>query len=246
METNVSISAHGLVIAEEGVLAEAQDVFSRMGATVETATFDSIRAFDAFRNRSSESYYFIVLYVTDQLPEELSAALRNIKHVRNHRLLFYVPHHGVNLAFEIGMTVGRKWGESAGIASSMREAKQLLRSWNVVVSDPPSARKGTDLVDVRKRLGLTQDEMASALNVTTRTLQNWERNIGTSQMERKAKDLWELLDLMDDYVVAREERDWLSTANPTFKNKKPIELIVEGKLRDLIVEFQRLREGQPL
>jgi len=65
-------------------------------------------------------------------------------------------------------------------------------------------------------------------------------------MARKSRDLWELIDLMDDYVVAREEKDWLNTANPTFKNKKPIELIVEGKLRDLILEFQRLREGQPL
>lgn len=68
-------------------------------------------------------------------------------------------------------------------------------------------------------------------------------------MARKSRDLWELIDLMDDYVVAREEKDWLNTANPTyptFKNKKPIELIVEGKLRELILEFQRLREGQPL
>jgi uncharacterized protein (DUF2384 family) len=51
---------------------------------------------------------------------------------------------------------------------------------------------------------------------------------------------------MDDYVVAREERNWLNTPNPTFKNRKPSDLIVEGKLHDLIVEFQRLREGQPL
>jgi DNA-binding transcriptional regulator YiaG len=246
MQTNASASVQGLVIAEQGVLAEAQDVFSRMGAPVEAATFDSIRAFDAFRKRSSESYGFIVLYVRDVVPEEFSAALRNIKHVRNHRLLLYVPHHGTNLAFNIGLTVGREWGKQAEIASNIREARQLLKSWDVTVSDPPFARKGTDLFDVRKRLGLTQDEMASALNVTTRTLQNWERNIGTSQMERKSRDLWELIDLMDDYVVAREENDWLNTANPTFKNKKPIEVIVEGKLRDLIVEFQRLREGQPL
>lgn len=65
-------------------------------------------------------------------------------------------------------------------------------------------------------------------------------------MERKSRDLWELIGLMDDYLVAREEKDWLNNVNPTSKNKKPIELIVEGKLRDLIVEFQRLREGQPL
>jgi len=142
--------------------------------------------------------------------------------------------------------MGRELGETAEIASTVREAKQLLKSWDAVVSDPPYSRQGTDLLDARKRLALTQEQMASALNVTTRTLQNWERNIGTSQMERKTRDLWELLELMDDYVVARDEKAWLSTPNSAFKNKRPIDLVIEGKIRDLIVEFQRLREGQPL
>lgn len=104
----------------------------------------------------------------------------------------------------------------------------------------------TRLTEARARLGLTQDEMASALSVKMHTLQNWEGNADISQMQRKTKDLWELLALMDDYIVAQEETTWLSTPNSTFRNKRPIELIVEGKLRDLIVEFQRLREGQPL
>jgi hypothetical protein len=36
-------------------------------------------------------------------------------------------------------------------------------------------------------------------------------------MERKTKDLWELLDLMDDYVVAKQEKNWLNTTNVAFK-----------------------------
>ena len=204
---------------------------------------------NALWDMSPDSDYFscFIFYVTKDLPsEQFSAALRNIKHVQNHRLLFYVPHHGMNVAFEIGLTVGRELGEPAEIASNLREVRQLLKSWDVALSEPLHARTLPDLADVRKRLGLTQDQMASALNVTTRTLQNWERHVGTSQMDRKTKDLRELLELMDDYVVAREERTWLNSANPAFNSKKPIELIVEGKLRDLIVEFQRLREGQPL
>jgi DNA-binding transcriptional regulator YiaG len=152
----------------------------------------------------------------------------------------------MDLAFNIGMAVGRELGENAEIASNPREVRQLLKGWDAALSDPPFAPGGTKLADARARLGLTQDEMASALNVTTRTLQNWERSIGTSQMERKTKDLWELLGLMDDYVVAKEEGTWLSTPRPAFRNRSPAELIVDGKLRDLIVEFQRLREGQPL
>jgi DNA-binding transcriptional regulator YiaG len=249
MQADMSTSAQSFVIAEKNVLAEARDVFSRIGAKVEASTFDAVRTFNVIRNRSAQSRHrsIFVIYVQDDLPEkQFAAALHNIKQVQNHRLLFYVPHHGMNLAFEIGLIVGRELGGPAEIASNLRELRQMLQSWDAPLSHSHHPRKGIDLSDGRKRLGLTQDEMASALNVTTRTLQNWEKDIGTSQMERKTKDLWELLNFMDDYVVAREEKDWLYTANPTFKNKKPIELIVEGKLRDLIVEFGRLREGQPL
>jgi DNA-binding transcriptional regulator YiaG len=245
----LSDSTQSIIIAEQDALEEARDVFSGIGANIQTATFDTMRTSDMFRNRLAQPHYFsvFIFYVRDYLPkEQFSAALRNIKSVHNHRLLFYVAHHGMGLAFDIGNTVGRELGEPAEIASNLREAKQLLKTWDAVITDPPYTQNASNLGDVRKRLGLTQDQMASALNITTRTLQNWERNIGTSQTERRTKDLWELLDLMDDYVVAKEERSWLNSPNAMFKNKKPIDMIIQGKLRDLIVEFQRLREGQPL
>jgi len=245
----VSTSTQNFVIAEKDVLPEVRDIFSRIGATVETTTFDTIRTFNTARNRSAHSRYFsiFIFYIRDHLPkEQFAAALRNIKQVEKRHLLFYVAHHGMDLAFNIGVAVGRELGENAEIASNPREVRQLLKGWDAVLTDPSYAQGGTKLADARARLGLTQEQMSSALNVTTRTLQNWESNIGISQMERKTKDLWELLGLMDDYVVAKEETNWLNTPNPTFRNKKPVDLIVEGKLRDLIVEFQRLREGQPL
>jgi transcriptional regulator with XRE-family HTH domain len=103
-----------------------------------------------------------------------------------------------------------------------------------------------DIVAARKRLGLTQEQMANALNVTTRTLQNWESDLGTSQMPKKTQDFRELLALMDDYVIAPKEREWLETPLPVVQNRRPMDLIAGGKLRDLIVEFQGLREGQPV
>lgn len=246
MESILADSAQGLVIAPKAVLAEAQNVFTQIGASVETASLEAVRKLVP-RAGSGKTYLFLAFYVTRAFPRhEFSETLRRVKQFQNAHFLVYVAHHQMDLAFTVGKTVGREWGEGAEIASTVREAKQLLKSWDAVVSDPPYSRQGTDLLDSRKRLGLTQEQMASALNVTTRTLQNWEQNIGTSQMERKTRDFWELLDLMEDYVVAREEKAWLSTANSAFKNKRPLDLIIEGKIRDLIVEFQRLREGQPL
>ena len=246
MKLTLANSAQGLVIAPKSVLAEAQDVFTQIGASVETAALEAVRKIEA-RAGSGKTYLFLAFYVTRAFPRHaFSETLRRLKQFQNAHFLVYVAYHQLDLAFTLGKTLGRELGEGAEIASTVREAKQLLKSWDAVVSDPPYSRQGTDLLEARKRLGLTQEQMASALNVTARTLQNWEQNIGTSQMERKTRDLWELLELMDDYVVAREEEDWLSTPNSAFKNKRPLDLIIEGKIRDLIVEFQRLREGQPL
>lgn len=246
MESVLANSAEGLVIAPKAVLAEAQNLFTQIGASVDTAPLEAVRKMEA-KEGSGKTYIFLAFYVTRAFPrQEFSETLRRVKQFQNVHFLVYVAHHQLDLAFNVGKTVGQELGESAEIASTVREAKQLLKSWDAVVGDPPYSRQGTHLLDARKRLGLTQEQMASALNVTTRTLQNWEQNIGTSQMERKTKDLWELLELMDDYVVAREEKGWLSAPSSAFKNKKPLDLIIEGKIRDLIVEFQRLREGQPL
>jgi hypothetical protein len=51
---------------------------------------------------------------------------------------------------------------------------------------------------------------------------------------------------MDDYVVAPEEKQWLSSPLEAFAGKTPQQLIAEGRIRDLVVEFDRLREGQPV
>jgi len=88
--------------------------------------------------------------------------------------------------------------------------------------------------------------LANALNVTTRTVQNWEAGQGTSQMFKKTRDLRELLSRMDDYVVAPKEKEWLSSPLEAFAGRTPKELIADGRIRDLVIEFDRLREGQPV
>jgi hypothetical protein len=65
-------------------------------------------------------------------------------------------------------------------------------------------------------------------------------------MDKKTRDLRELLSRMDDYVVASNEKEWLSTPREAFAGRTPQELIADGRIRDLAVEFDRLREGQPV
>jgi hypothetical protein len=69
---------------------------------------------------------------------------------------------------------------------------------------------------------------------------------GTSQIKRKMRDLTELTMLMDEYVSAPREQEWLSTPLSALQNKTPRDLIGRGRVRDVVVEFLRMREGQPV
>jgi transcriptional regulator with XRE-family HTH domain len=190
-----------------------------------------------------------VLYLSspeqDAAVESTLATLRNCK-VSN--LLLYTPHHSAEFAFRVGTIVGRQKFAEAEWAFNWPHLRQLLKARNIRTH----AQRGVGeeesfaLLDARKRLGLSQEQLAGALNVTARTLQNWEAGKGTSQMYKRTRDLRELLSRMDDYVVAPKEKEWLSSPLETFAGRTPQELIAEGRIRDLVVEFDRLREGQPV
>lgn len=232
-----------VVLAEKSVLPEAEDVLSKLGAPVQGFPVDT-------PSKIPKSRIFICYFSEDADQPAVQSLLQALKSRKNYEMLvFYAPHHSTNFAFELGMKVGHELGTSASWAFDLRHVKQLLRSRNLLVHgqlDIDQDNLDFDIVEVRKRLGLTQDQMAACLNVTTRTLQNWEKNVGTSQLRRKTRDLRELLSMMDDYVAASEEKEWLKTPLPVIRGRKPIELIREGKLRDLVVEFHRMREGQPV
>jgi hypothetical protein len=51
---------------------------------------------------------------------------------------------------------------------------------------------------------------------------------------------------MDDYVIAPQEEEWLSSYLEAFGGRTPQQLIIKGRIRDIVIEFDRLREGQPV
>jgi transcriptional regulator with XRE-family HTH domain len=233
MET-VTDSQELVVWAEKGALAEAKDTFSRFDASFRTIpSTPSKKHFPTSK--------VSVFYLRDAEPNaEFESILKAFKGHKTSFVVLYTPHHSSDFAFRMGKIVGKHSLDSADWAFNLRHAR------NVVAHRAHKTADRFDIVAARKRLGLTQEQMANALNVTTRTLQNWESGLGTSQMPKKTQDLRELLGLMDDYVIAPKEREWLDTPLPAVQNRRPADVISGGKLRDLIVEFQRLREGQPV
>ena len=103
-----------------------------------------------------------------------------------------------------------------------------------------------DLENAGRRLGLTQEQMAIALNLPVRSLLHSNAWRGTNQSNMRITALRGLLLRMDDYVVASKENEWLSSPLEAFGGRSPRELITEGRMRDLITALDRLREGQPV
>ncbi|HZC24508.1 MAG TPA: helix-turn-helix domain-containing protein [Candidatus Binatia bacterium] len=227
-----------VVWTEPGALEQAKSEFSGFPAAFCTIT---ARLRPDLLNKNVLLFYFH----RDASQEQWERIFELCQKTEPEATLFYWPHHSSHSAFHLGWIAGKYQLRNAEWASSFHHLKQLLRERSIsqTAANPETP---FDILGARKRLGLTQDEMAAALSIAPRTLQNWERGVGLSQMGKKVRDLSELLSMMDEFVIAPKEAEWLKTPLEAFRNRTPIDLIKEGKLRDLIVEFHRLREGQPL
>jgi transcriptional regulator with XRE-family HTH domain len=243
-EVRMQTATHseGLVVwTEPKALDEAKSLFAPYSPRFQTVPCNVRTAL----GRTKVS----VLYLSK--PEEDAAVASTLAILRNCKvstLLVYTPHHSTDFAFRVGTMVGRQKFAEAEWAFNWPHLRQLLKARNICVhARHKGDEKSTfELGNARKRLGLSQEQLANALNVTARTVQNWEAGKGTSQMYRKTRDLRELLSRMDDYVVAPREKEWLSSPLKAFAGRTPEELIADGRVRDLVVEFDRLREGQPV
>ena len=108
--------------------------------------------------------------------------------------------------------------------SSFSHGRESLASRKKPASrDTPAA--------LREDLDLTQVDLAAALDVTPRTVQNWEKH-GRGP-ERRYRDLKELHGLLSKYIGSGQVASWMDSPNEAFQNRTPRQLIRERKTRDL-------------
>jgi DNA-binding transcriptional regulator YiaG len=103
-----------------------------------------------------------------------------------------------------------------------------------------------DIEPLRTTLGLTQSQLAVAIGVSERTVQNWEAGRVPSQAERRLRDLTELNEAIERYIPLDQRQAWLISPNDAFAGDAPRDWIIGGRARDLLWEFRRMQVGEPV
>jgi DNA-binding transcriptional regulator YiaG len=121
-----------------------------------------------------------------------------------------------------------------------------LRPRNGAATSQSATGHTIDVELLRRALGLTQAQLATAIGVAERTVQNWEAGRVSPKMERRVRDLVELNDALERYLPADQRQAWLISPNDAFAGDAPRDWIVEGRTRDLLWEFRRMQVGEPV
>lgn len=99
---------------------------------------------------------------------------------------------------------------------------------------------------LRNSLGLTQTQLAAIVDVNPRTVQNWEAQDKPVSQSRSLSDLAELRDILVDHVSESDIPEWLKSPNEKLNHKLPLELLLQGRTRDVLWQLRSVASGEPV
>ena len=187
----------------------------------------------------------ILVYITHPDYDHLRSFLQFLKPASPDVVIYYANRVAPQDAVELGKLVGETRPSHTSVVF---EAKAAASS--VLKHARSSGRKQTTAAaenrarELRKHLGLTQTELGHAVGISLRTVQNWERE-GVAARPRQLRDLVELWTILKESMKDTDIPNWLRSKSDAFAGQRPIDLLKDGKARDIIVEFQRLQAGEP-
>lgn len=181
--------------------------------------------------------------------EQLTGPLTCLARVK-HRLLtvLYARRANHQIVVHWARVVERTLPDKTEFCFSAKEVARALKLRPRSRTDKDAGRESAsiDAAGLRADLGLTQSQLALAIGVSERTVQNWEAGLVSQQAERRLRDLIELRQMLDRYISPEEREDWLISPNDTFAGDAPRDWIIQGRSRDLLLEFRRMHVGEPL
>jgi DNA-binding transcriptional regulator YiaG len=203
-----------------------------------------LRSFEDLRRRAPVQP--ILVYLTHPDYDHVRALLEVLKATGPDVVIYYANRLAPQDAALLGKLVGETRPNHTSVVFEAKAAAasvlQHSRSFRPMNGTVPSASRTRQL---REHFGLTQTELAHALGISLRTVQNWERT-GVAGRPRQLRDLEELWTILKESIKSSDIPAWLRSENESFGGECPIHLLKEGKARDIIVEFRRLQAGEPV
>lgn len=226
-----------VVCAEPGSLQQAGRFADRVLGGAEMRTFEDLRR--------KTPVHLVLVYLTHPDYDHVRSLLEILRPTSPDVVIYYARRLAPQDAAQLGKLIGETrpnhtsivFDAKAAAASVLQQSRSSPKKAGNT-SSPSRARQ------LRELFGLTQTELAHALGVSLRTVQNWER-AGEAGKPRQLRDLEELWIILRDSVKSSDIPAWLRSENEAFGGDPPIELLKEGKARDIIVEFRRLQAGEP-
>jgi DNA-binding transcriptional regulator YiaG len=202
-----------------------------------------LRSFEDLRRRAPVQP--ILVYLTRPDYDHLRSLLRILKPASPDVVIYYANRLAPQDAADLGKLVGETRPDHTSVvfeaktaAASVLQHSRSSGHENGTASSPNRVRQ------LREHFGLTQTELAHALGVSLRTVQNRER-AGVAGSLRQLRDLEELWAILKESIKVSDTSVWLRSQSEALGGARPIELLKEGKARDIIVEFRRLQAGEP-
>lgn len=200
-----------------------------------------LRSLEDLRRRAT--VHPILVYLTHPDYDHLRSVLETLKPGSPDVVIYYASPLAPAEAAQLGRLVGELRPKHTSVVFEAKAAAASLLEPTTASKrlkpDEPVTRQ------LRQRLGITQTEFGAALGISLRTVQNWERK-GVASRPRLLSNLEELWSVLKQVMRKSDIPGWLRTANDAFGGKRPIDLLVEGKARDIIIEFRRLQSGEPV
>jgi DNA-binding transcriptional regulator YiaG len=188
----------------------------------------------------------ILVYITHPDYDHLRSFLQVLKPASPDVVIYYANRVAPQDAAELGKLVGETRPSHTSVVFEAKAAASsvLQHAQSSDHKQKSAAAAGNQARDLRKHFGLTQTELAHAVGISLRTVQNWERE-GLAARPRQLRDLVELWTILKESMKDIDIPNWLRSKSDAFAGQRPIDLLKDGKARDIIVEFRRLQAGEP-
>jgi DNA-binding transcriptional regulator YiaG len=203
-----------------------------------------LKSFEDLRRRVPLQPILVFLTHTDY--HRLRSLLQTLKPASPDVVIYYANRLAPEEAAQLGKLVGETRPNHTSVVFEAKAAAASVLGHSRSAGPRNGHVSSTNRIRrLREHLGFTQSELAIALGVSLRTVQNWER-AGVAARPRQLRDLQELWSILKESIKGSDIPAWLRSESVAFAGRRPIELLKEGKARDIVVEFRRLQAGEPV